>query len=159
MPEAEARLRTALAQVLDEQGQPWFSLVKAEQVYAGARLQDAPDYLLIPRDFSVMPTPALTGQVWSTPTQRGVHRPDGIVFIRGSTFPEDTALQARIEDIYPTILAHLGLPVPEGLEGHWLVEPPHEPRREPGRQGCGGQRMSEEEQRFMDSQLQQIGYF
>lgn len=159
LPAAEERLKRALAQVLDDQGRPWFRLVRADQVYVGARLSDAPDYLLIPRDFSVMPTPSLTGQVWSTPAQRGVHRPDGILFIRGSSFAQDVALQARIEDIYPTILAHLGLPVPEGLEGHWLLEPPHEPRREPGRKGSGGPRMSEEEQRFMDSQLQQIGYF
>lgn len=158
LPAAEAQLRQALAKVLDEQGQPWFSLVKSSEVYAGPRLSEAPDYLLIPKDFSVMPTPSLSGKVWNPPAQHGVHRPDGIVFISGSNFPRNAALQARIEDIHPTILAHLGLVVPEGLEGHWLVDPPQAPRREPGRQGSG-QRMSQEEQHFMDKQLQQIGYF
>ncbi|CRI58579.1 alkaline phosphatase family protein [Pseudomonas sp. CCOS 191] len=159
LPAAEADLRAALAGLVDEQGQPWFTLVRRDEVYAGDCLQQAPDYLLIPKNFTVMPTPSLGGTVWSAPAQGGVHRPDGVLFVRGASFPANVALQARIEDVFPTILAHLGLTVPEDLEGHWLIDPAWELRREPGRRAAGGRRMSEQEQHFMDGQLQQIGYF
>lgn len=159
LPDAGRALADALATVVDAHGQPWFRLEKREHVYRGARLADAPDYLLIPRDFSVMPTPNLTGTIWSEPAQRGVHRPDGIVFVAGPAFPRGAALFARIEDIYPTLLAHLGLPVPDRLDGHWLVEPGGDVAREAAQQHAGGRRMTDAESAFMDSQLQQIGYF
>ncbi|WP_416773093.1 alkaline phosphatase family protein [Pseudomonas sp. RHF3.3-3] len=159
LPAAEERLRGALAELVDEQGQPWFTLVKRDEVYAGDSLDQAPDYLLIPKDFTVMPTPSLNGAIWNVPAQRGVHRPDGVLFVRGPKFPPNGALQARIEDVFPTILAHLGLAVPEGLDGHWLIDPVREPVREDGRRAASGRRMSEQEQQFMDGQLQQIGYF
>ena len=156
---AERSLSAAIASVVNDDGQPWFQLVKSSRVYDGARLSDAPDYLLIPRDFNVMPTPNLAGELWSAPSQRGVHRPDGILFVSGSTFPRGVPLYARIEDVYPTILAHLGLPVPERLDGHWLIEPKAEVSGEAAHVNTSGRRMTPEESAFMDNQLQQIGYF
>jgi hypothetical protein len=68
-------------------------------------------------------------------------------------------LHARIEDVYPAILAHLGLPVPEDLDGHWLVEPAGEVSREKAVSNEGGAQMTTLETAYMDGQLQQIGYF
>lgn len=157
--DAEKALFAAVASVVNEQGVPWFELVKSSAVYKGIRLKDAPDYLLIPKDFSVMPTPNLTGNLWSEPSQRGVHRPDGILFVLGSTFPHGSQIYARIEDVYPLILAHLGLPVPEQIEGHWLIDPKSTVISEKAHFNKVGRSMTEEESAFMDSQLQQIGYF
>ena len=155
----ERELAAALATVVDDQGRPWFRLARREQVYAGARLGDAPDYLLLPRDYSVMPTPALAGEIWTKPGQGGVHRPDGIIMVSGSTFPNGGRLHARIEDVYPTILAHLGLPVPESLDGHWLVEPIEDVQREAAVVNAGSVPMTSRDSSFMDAQLKEIGYF
>ncbi len=159
LPRLEQELTDAIATVADEDGRRWFQIVKRDRIYAGARLGDAPDYLLIPRDFSVMPTPNLAGELWSAPSQSGVHHPDGILFVCGSTFPAGGRLFARIEDIYPTILAHLGLPVPKPLDGHWLIEPEIEVVHEVAVANTGAQRMTSEESAFMDNQLREIGYF
>lgn len=159
LPQLERDLAAMLETVVDECGRPWFRLVRREHIYAGARVEDAPDYLLVPRDFTVMPTPSLAGETWSKPSQPGVHRPDGIILASGSTFPAGGRLHARIEDVYPTILAHLGLPVPEDLDGHWLVEPVGEVSREKAVSNKGGAQMTALETAYMDGQLQQIGYF
>jgi predicted AlkP superfamily phosphohydrolase/phosphomutase len=159
LPAAEVALRAAVASVLDENGQPWFTLQRGSDVYQGQRQGDAPDYLLMPRDFSIMPTPALTGMLWSPPSQQGVHRPEGILYLAGPGCEAGGALHARIEDVYPTILSHLGLPIPERLDGHWLIQPRAEHAPEPVRQHRGGKRLNVEESAFMDDQLQKIGYF
>jgi len=158
LPAAEQRLIEALDDVTGPDGEPLFALKKSDAVYAGRRLEDAPDYLLIPRDFSVMPTPSLTGEVWSAPSQHGVHRPDGVLMVRGSTFPADTRIHARIEDVHAVILAHLGLPVPQALEGHWLIDPPRMPQREEVNEHHAGARLSAAESAFMDARLRDIGY-
>ena len=158
LPEAERRLAEALVVATCADGKPQFELRKAEEVYQGQRLADAPDYLLVPRDFSVMPTLSLTGQLWSTPAQRGVHRPDGVLMVRGSTFPQGVRLHTRIEDVHAIILAHLGLPVPRGLEGHWLVDPREMPMHEDVNQHVNGVKLSPTESAFMDERLRDIGY-
>jgi predicted AlkP superfamily phosphohydrolase/phosphomutase len=159
LPQLERDVAAMLETIVDEGGRPWFQLVRREHVYAGARLEDAPDYLLIPRDLSVMPAPSLAGEIWSKPSQPGVHRPDGIVWMSGSTFPAGRRLHARIEDVYPAILAHLGIPVPDALDGHWLVEPAGEVTRERAVVSGEGARMTPLETAYMDSQLREIGYF
>lgn len=159
LPAAEATLRAALAAVTDESGQPWFTLARRADVYRGRQLATAPDYLLVPRDFSVMASPNLTGALWSAPVQSGVHRPDGVLFLAGPGVVPADELYARIEDVHPTILAHLGLPVPEALDGHWLLPTRGPVEREPIQEHDGGQRLSSEEASFMDQQLRTIGYF
>lgn len=158
LADAEQRLRAALREAVDENGDPLFKLCRSDTVYAGRRLADAPDYLLMPRNFLVMPTLKLSGELRSKPSQQGVHRPDGLLMIRGSTFPPDATLHARIEDIHAVILAHLGLPVPYDIEGHWLVDPRQEPRREEVNLQVGGTRLTAAESACMDQSLRDIGY-
>jgi predicted AlkP superfamily phosphohydrolase/phosphomutase len=159
LPQLEREIAAMLEGIVDEAGRPWFTLVPRDEVYAGARLADAPDYLLVPRDLSVMPAPNLAGELWSKPSQPGVHRADGVLWVTGSTFPAGGRLHARIEDVHAVILAHLGLPVPDALDGHWLVEPAREVTRERAVVAGGGERMTPLETAYMDGQLQQIGYF
>ncbi|UXH76097.1 alkaline phosphatase family protein [Roseateles amylovorans] len=158
LADAEAALRDALATVVDDQGRPWFTLERRAEVYRGRCLETGPDYLVVPRDFSVMVTPNLTGQLWSAPVQSGVHRPDGILFLAGPSVSPGAPLFARIEDIYPTILVHLGLPVPDDLDGHWLLPPRQPVEREAVQQPDSGRRLSVDESAFMDLQLRAIGY-
>lgn len=155
---AEQALRDVIANLVDDEGRQWFDLIESGQIYRGGRSSEAPDYLLVPRDFSVMPTPNLAGEPWSAPSQSGVHRPDGIILVSGPTFPTGASLVARVEDVYATILAHLGVPVPLGIDGHWLVHPGQEIRREQARSSEAGRALTVEESSIMDRQLQAIGY-
>lgn len=158
LPAAEEKLRAAIESVTDDQGKPWFTLQRNSDVYSGNQLHRAPDYLLVPQDFTIMPSPTLADSLWSPPSQRGVHRPDGILYMSGPGCEPGSNLYARIEDVFPTILVHLGLPVPEHLDGHWLLNPRQEVERETVQAYQGGTRMTAQESAFMDNQLQKIGY-
>lgn len=155
---AEAKLAEVIATVTDEAGEALFRLAKSDSVYEGIRLSSAPDYIVIPRDFSIMVAPTLTNELWSKPSQGGVHRPDGVLMVRGSTFPHDQRIHARIEDVHAVILAHLGLPVPDGLEGHWLIDPLEIPPREESNEYRAGPKLTPAESVFMDARLRDIGY-
>jgi hypothetical protein len=79
--------------------------------------------------------------------------------VRGSTFPADQRIHSRIEDVHSLILAHLGLPVPQALEGHWLIDPLHMPQREEVNEHQVRAKLTEAESAFMDARLRDIGYF
>lgn len=157
VPECMQRLRNALSKFLYE-GQPCFDVLLAQEVYRGVAVENAPDIILVPGSFGIMPTPNLAGEIWSRPSQDGVHRPDGILYVQGSTFNAGESLFARIEDVYPTILAHLNLPVAESIEGHWLKEPEKEVVREQFLKNRHGRQLTQQETECMDKQLHEIGY-
>ena len=140
-------------------GQPCFELVPACEIYSGDMVNKAPDLIVVPNSFRIMITPNLSGELWSAPYQEGVHWPEGIICVRGSTFLPGETVHARIEDVYATILAHLGLPVATGIEGHWLKDPNEDVSREVGKVNEHGRTLTEQEARFMEEKLSNIGYF
>jgi predicted AlkP superfamily phosphohydrolase/phosphomutase len=113
---AVARDVADAVKAVEVDGQPVFDVVPRERVYRGHRLDEAPDLILFPRRWDIMPSPGLAPDIWSVPTQAGVHREDGIVLARNIEFEQTSAY--RVEDIVPTCLAHLGLPIPSDLDGH-----------------------------------------
>lgn len=151
-------LEEIINNVRDEKGNKLFKLVDSCEIYRGTSVESAPDFIMVPSTFNVMPSPNLTGKLWTEASQPGVHRPDGAVFIAGSTFPENDSILARIEDIHPLILAHMGVPVPEEMDGHWLVEPECEVKTEAHIRNTRGRSLNEEESKFLNIQLKQIGY-
>ena len=152
------QLRSELSKVTYK-GEPCFEVVEANSIYSGSMVENAPDLIVLPNTFKIMITPNLPGKLWSEPYQEGVHWPEGILCIRGSTFLPGETILARIEDVYATILAHLGLPVAAGIEGHWLKNPPSEVVREVGRSNQHGRELTAQEASFMDQNLAKIGYF
>ncbi len=54
-----------------------FAAVPREAVYHGQRLRDAPDLILIPNRWDLMPAPYIGGDLFGPPTQAGIHRSDG----------------------------------------------------------------------------------
>lgn len=152
------QLSEQLSQVTHD-GQACFELVPASEIYSGDMVDKAPDLIVVPSSFRVMVTPNLSGELWSAPYQEGVHWPEGIICVRGSTFQPGETLHARIEDVYATILAHLGLPVATGIEGHWLKDPTSEVSREDSKLNEHGRDLTEQETRFMEEKLSKIGYF
>lgn len=117
----ETSLRSCVESLRQEDGEQLFDLLPRREVYKGHRLLEAPDYLLIPRRWDLMLHPGLTTGIWESPTQSGIHRMDGIFFAHGPGFPAAN-VSARVEDVTPTILAHLGLPIPDGVTGQVLGE-------------------------------------
>jgi predicted AlkP superfamily phosphohydrolase/phosphomutase len=105
---------------------------RREEVYAGPYLEEAPDVvaLLRPRFkgtsglgaiFEPVPRPLLE-------TYSGVHAMDGIFAIAGPGVRSGVTLGTRpIVDVAPTLLAVLGVPVPDDLDG----VPMHEALLEP----------------------------
>ena len=163
-PGAEAKaVRERLAEAVttlfvDEAGEPLFDLVEREEVYRGSQVAKAPDLLLLPRRPDVMPHPGLPGEPWGRPTQEAIHREAGVVFLRGESVPVGAALSpARVEDVAPTLLALLGLPVQEGLDGKWLVgrdSPAIEPRQPYG----GAPELREDDEHVLEDRLAAMGY-
>ena len=156
--DVERRLKDAFAALCDSDGEPFFTIASREDVYSGKLIHKAPDYLLLPKRWDVMPTPALNSELWSKPAQIGVHRPDGILLSQGPGLPAAMPVLARIEDVTPFILTHLGLPVQTPVTGHWLFEPHKPVIYEAAVEHSGGRRLNKEEQAFMDKRLAEIGY-
>lgn len=113
-------------------GERVFDVVPREAVYRGSRLGEAPDLLLLPRRWDVMPAPNIASNVISSPTQAGIHRDDGILFARNFDL-SPAGVQRRVEDVMPTCLARLGLPIPENLDGHILEHQRRSATNEPAR--------------------------
>lgn len=154
------RIEETFAALCDEDGMPYFKVVPSHTVYQGHRVADAPDLMLLPKCWDIMPHPALEPQLWSPPSQAAIHRMEGILFLRGRGIPKQELTNATIEDVTPTILAYLGLPIPAELNGCPLFP----------KMGTGAQEaplrvskavvptLSIEEVAQMESRLRALGY-
>lgn len=119
----------ALAEVRDPAtGQAVFRAVyRREDLYHGPYLEHAPDILLAVGDRPYVLADRLgSASVFERiPRQaaRGRHRPDGILVAYGRPVRAGTQVtSARLADLAPTILALIGLPVPQEMDGRVLAE-------------------------------------
>lgn len=153
-------LRTLFAGLRDPQNNTVFDLVPSKEVYKGDRVKDAPDLIMVPEKWDVMPHPGIELNIWGEPTQQAVHQMDGILFASGPHIPEGITVDARIEDVTPLILAQLGVPIPENITGHWLFDPPFPIRRDPFRltnnKKCP--KLTCYEERLLEQRLAALGY-
>jgi predicted AlkP superfamily phosphohydrolase/phosphomutase len=104
---------------------------RKEEIYWGEALDRAPEILVVPPDgvMAVGTTEFLSNRV-ITPTYAGSgwHRMEGIFIAAGKTIEPGPKQKLRIVDLFPTIVALLGLPIPEGstarLRSGLFVVPP-----------------------------------
>ncbi len=101
--------------------------LRREDVYHGRHLEQAPDLILIPADETSHVFGLSDFGSWSLfePAYRytAVHRPNGILAIRGPQVPAGAKItDARLEDLAPTILYAMGVPVPADMEGRVLTD-------------------------------------
>jgi predicted AlkP superfamily phosphohydrolase/phosphomutase len=97
-----------------------------EEVYRGPCVERAPD-LLIEEDGRYAYRVDWGEAGFAPASQYGVdksgsHRPDGILLLHGPAFKETPALKAKLEDVTPTLLAALKLPVGKDMDGRVLHE-------------------------------------
>ncbi len=131
------RLIAELLAVKDpETGQPVFEGVyRREQVYSGPWLEEAPDLLLRFRDDRYTSNRYFFGpEEWRLRIgrsafvrpphwSRGDHHFNGIVLFAGPAFRSGAMIASTsIENVAPTMLHALGLPVPTGMTGQVVQE-------------------------------------
>jgi predicted AlkP superfamily phosphohydrolase/phosphomutase len=111
----------------DESGEAVVERVlRAQDIYRGQYVGHAPDLMFLTRDMeykalglSDFSSPQVLEPVYGC---TGNHRMDGILALRGlGVVREGAAIEgARIEDLTPTILHLLGVPVPRDMDGRVL---------------------------------------
>jgi predicted AlkP superfamily phosphohydrolase/phosphomutase len=119
----ECRVRTPAGQSV-----PMFEAVhKPEELYGCARDEQPwmPDLMLCPYpSLAVIRKIRGRSPVRWLPWRRleGTHRPEGILAITGPGIARSRRVSGTLADCAPTILAYLGLPVPDAMEGRVLTE-------------------------------------
>jgi predicted AlkP superfamily phosphohydrolase/phosphomutase len=94
-----------------------------EQVFAGPKMELAPDLTLTLRDHSFFSVRRGDTILRKRPRIMGTHHPEGIFIAGGPGIRQGNSVGSlQLVDIAPTILYSLGIPVPEDLEGT-VLEP------------------------------------
>jgi predicted AlkP superfamily phosphohydrolase/phosphomutase len=143
---------------------------KREEVFPGSAMTDAPDLLLVLRDFGFVSVKNKLPVVERREYPIGTHHPDGVFIGYGPGIVAGQVLGRRqITDVAATLLYSLGLPVPSDFEGvvppamfttqHKLANPIviGAPTRT-GTSAVQANVMGEEEKKKVMEQLQMLGY-
>ena len=142
---------------------------KPEALYGCSRDGRAwlPDLLLVPHDgLAVVRKIRSGGPVRWLPRSRieGTHRENGIFAARGKGIARGRRVNADIVDATPTLLAMLGLRIPEDMEGRaieQLFDPPLEVERESAPEvatAAADEQYSEEDMQKITERLIDLGY-
>jgi predicted AlkP superfamily phosphohydrolase/phosphomutase len=96
--------------------------IRREDVYAGDRLEEAPDLILLPEDDSDIfygLSDFGSNRIWDqTYRYSGMHRDNGLLIAKGPSVRRDLRYDdARLIDIAPTVMYWLGLDVPADMDG------------------------------------------
>jgi predicted AlkP superfamily phosphohydrolase/phosphomutase len=122
------------AELRDREGRPIVSAVyRREELFDGPELDALPDLIVEFEDYRWLGKGNMrsrTGSLWdsvaiapgSKEAYVGSHRRGGMIAVAGPAAARGRTLSAGIEDVAPTALYLLGLPVPDDLEGRVLEE-------------------------------------
>lgn len=128
-PAVLAEIEAALRAIPDPEGAgPLIGEIwRKEDLYEGPYLDRAPELTFLPRDMrhKALGTVDFTSHrfVERAYGNSGDHRMDGILFLRGEGVRAGAAVSgAKLIDVAPTILHHLGLGVPSDFDGRVLEE-------------------------------------
>ncbi|MHC3437829.1 alkaline phosphatase family protein [Natrialbaceae archaeon A-gly3] len=119
-------VRTELIDVLSSvttpDGEPVFSEVAPrEEYFQGPESERAVDIVTIPADFDHFLSASLRGEQFGPPSEPWNHKLEGIVAATGEAVDPDADLEdAHLFDVAPTVLATLGVPVDERMDGRPL---------------------------------------
>jgi len=126
------RIITALRDVIHPRtGQPLLTYAKRrEEVYEGPFVEAAPDIILCFNDFETYGVGVLgfglfRRGLWAKPKWpwfSAHHRMDGVLVAHGTDIRHRRMTDARLVDLFPTMLYALGVPIPGDLDGRVLEE-------------------------------------
>jgi len=143
---------------------------KREDVFPGAAMKDAPDLLMVLRDFGFVSVKNVLPVVEKRHYPIGTHHPDGVFLAYGPGIEAGKMLGRRhITDVAATLLYSLGLEVPSDFEG---VVPPamftaeHKTAHpvvigaatQTGSKDVHADAMGDDEKQKIMEQLQMLGY-
>ena len=125
-PDAYERVRdeiiAALRQVTTPEGDPMFEQVcPRERYFSGERVEQAVDIVMIPTEMNYFLSEQLGDEMFTEPEASWDHKMDGVFVATGPGIDTGVELAgAHIFDVTPTILAALGLPRSERMDGEVL---------------------------------------
>lgn len=110
-------------------GEPVFETVgPREEYFSGPHTEGAVDVVTVPDGFEHFPSAQLLGEQFGDSTEPWNHELDGIFAAYGEGVDPDSATDdAHLFDVAPTVLAALGVPVSDRMDGRIL---PHVPATE-----------------------------
>ena len=149
-----------------------------EQVLSGPHLEQAPDILCLPNS-GYLPTESLTSfdplafaashkslfsrsTLWS-----GTHTEKGVIAISGPGISRSRIVDANLDDIAPTIIYAMGLPIPRDIDGRVMIEAfsqefrnanPMQWESEDAKVEQAPRALSEEEESKIEERLKALGY-
>lgn len=147
-----------------------------EELYTGEALEAAPDILICPIDGCEVVSmlggrplfPPVQDSYFKGASMEGMHYRDGIFIAKGPGIKAEEELSAGIEDVAPTLLHYLGLPIPEHMDGRVIMDlfTGDKARRESWKEAPGpedGHRLvrteySEAEEEEVERRLRDLGY-
>lgn len=93
-------------------------IYKREEVFSGAAMKDAPDLLVVLRDFGFVSIKNKKPIVEQRKEVAGTHHPEGVFFAYGPGIKQGTMIDRRnITDVCAALLYSLGLKIPADFEG------------------------------------------
>jgi predicted AlkP superfamily phosphohydrolase/phosphomutase len=144
-------------------------LWRGDELYTGPYVEEAPDLLFMPRDMQYVAFGdyAFAGArlFQASLGISASHRLAGVLLAHGPTLAPGThpagagGAGAKLEDIAPTVLHLLGLPVPSDMDGRSLaVGTPTVTQVEAAKEGEAESAYSEEEKEAVRQHLRSLGY-
>lgn len=114
-----SELIETLATVETPSGDPVFSDVAPREAYFwGPAVEDAVDIVTVPAGFDHLLSATLEGEQFGPPTQRWDHKLEGLIAATGTAIDSNGSVEgAHLFDVAPTVLASLGVPVDERMDG------------------------------------------
>jgi predicted AlkP superfamily phosphohydrolase/phosphomutase len=108
-----------LSAVRTPDGEPVFEdVARREEYFHGPHADEAADVITVPSDFDHFLSARLSGSRFGEPTEPWNHKRDGIVAVAGEGVDETVELtDAHLFDVAPTVLASMGVPADERMDG------------------------------------------
>ncbi len=153
-----SELIEALRGVRTPDGAPVFEeVVPREAYFTGPHSDDAVDVVCVPADFNQFLSAQLRGQQFGTPQEPWNHKLDGIFAASGAGIDADAdCSDGHLFDVAPTILATMGVPASDRMDGHVL--PVVESAGEQSYPACNAGETVETDDERVETRLADLGY-
>jgi len=139
-------------------------IIEKEECFEGPHFEEAPDLVVVPDGMRANVQTALNDGSAFSDERWGEHRQYGVLLTAGPSFASGSSEESTIVDVFPTVLATLGVDIPRNTDGNVLhtrfrEEPDvgyRESRDNDGRTRTAGYDESESEE--VREQLEGLGY-